>query len=71
MYKRKLHNQKHMILVEFLKYIFQLHGVEEIQEGQLDTTICEGDLKELEVPESISMYIRMIMLISIFFKITY
>ena len=42
----KSQNQRHIVLADMLSCISQLHGVEEIQEDQLGTTIYENDLKD-------------------------
>ena len=39
-------NQIHIVLADMLSCKSQLHGVEEIQEGQLGTTIYNDDLKD-------------------------
>ena len=44
----KPHNQKHIVLSDMLGYKFLPHGVEEMQEGQLGTTIYDDDLKNWE-----------------------
>jgi hypothetical protein len=45
-YKMKPQNQRHVVLADMLSHKFLLHGVEEMQEGQLGTTIYDDDLKD-------------------------
>ena len=42
----KPQNQRHIVLADILSHKLLLHGVEEIQEGQLGTTIYDDDLKD-------------------------
>ena len=46
MCKMKQQNQRHIVLPDMLSHKYLLHGVEEIQEGQLGTTIYDDDLKD-------------------------
>jgi len=42
----KQQNQRHIVLADMLSHKFLQHEVEEMQEGQLGTTIHDGDLKD-------------------------
>ena len=42
----KPQSQRHIVLADMLNSKSQLHGVEEMQEGQLGTTIYNDDLKD-------------------------
>jgi len=42
----KPQNQRHIVLPDMLSYKSLLHEVEEMQEGQLGTTIYNGNLKD-------------------------
>jgi hypothetical protein len=42
----KPQNQRHIFLADMLSHKPLLHGVEEMQEGQLGTTIYDDDLKD-------------------------
>jgi len=44
--KMKPQNQRHIVLPDMLSHKSLLHEVEEMQEGQLGTTICDDDLKD-------------------------
>jgi len=44
--KMKPQNQRHIVLADMLSHKPLLHGVEEMQEGQLGTTIYDDDLKD-------------------------
>jgi hypothetical protein len=43
----KPQNQRHAVLADMLSHKSLLHGVEEMQEDQLGTTICDNGLKDL------------------------
>jgi hypothetical protein len=45
-YKMKPQNQRHIVLADMMSYKLLLHEVEEMQEGQLGTTIYDDDLKD-------------------------
>jgi len=42
----KQQNQRHIVLSDMLSHKYLLHGVEEMQEGRLGTTIYDDDLKD-------------------------